>query len=698
MHALPPSSSATDVSGLRIHPLSGWREPRNGRRSAARTLRLSGRALAGLASAPWRRELIDRCFCLSTLASLRVQRDDRIDLIFQSEAELAETMEGLAAAMRLALAPTQTLAHDEELLRIFSGRSLEIHRVGPALSFWHIEEVAPNVYACAHPLVNHDEVREIVLDELTSLAGVQDQRASGGKIMVRCLPQKVTQQHLLDVLEPAIGRSLRTVGHSNLERAAANILVNTQVLLSPISDYLAPPLGIVNALLLPLLNVGNARRAVTGFRKGVFSLSALHTSMAFLGFFAFEFFGDALMGWAFKHWPKRAGRLKREKQRQFLARFRRFPRRVWVERDGFEREVGLSDLKPGETIVLRHGDIVPGDGVVHSGSGYVEEGWITGGLDPCTKRKGDTLYASARVTQGELRMELTATWKETVASMLADWYEQAFSRANPKAYVSRFAESSALPSFILLLAGMRRGGIHMGKAAAHADYRTGPALAAELKDLAAMMRCGLAGALIARPAVLSHLAAAECFVIDDSAAEWQFNEQDPRTIGDRLRELGVREVALISHRPSEQIASLAARIGADTHLGRQTALDKAEFVRQRQLFGRKVVYIGDAGLDAAVAEAAEVSVAVAAAHELPNVDVILRHASLEKAVLLRMVGVHSVDSDRTSIRTSLAFNIACAAGALFVSLPILGVVALTNLGTLVNYQRGAMALRDADAA
>ena len=47
---------------------------------------------------------------------------------------------------------------------------------------------------------------------------------------MRCLPQKVTQGHLLDVLEPAIARSLRTVGHANLERATAQVLVNTQVL------------------------------------------------------------------------------------------------------------------------------------------------------------------------------------------------------------------------------------------------------------------------------------------------------------------------------------------------------------------------------------------------------------------------------------------------------------------------------------
>ena len=80
------------------------------------------------------------------------------------------------------------------------------------------------------------------------------------------------------------------------------------------------------------------------------------------------------------------------------------------------------------------------------------------------------------------------------------------------------------------------------------------------------------------------VAAADCFVIDDSVISWERDPRSEQTVGERLRQLGVQEVVLISHRPSDEIARLAEEIGADLFLGRQSAVEKDEFHRPAPVF------------------------------------------------------------------------------------------------------------------
>jgi cation transport ATPase len=309
------------------------------------------------------------------------------------------------------------------------------------------------------------------------------------------------------------------------------------------------------------------------------------------------------------------------------------------------------------------------------------------------KTSGDAIFASSIIASGELKMTLSAIGPDTLAAQLAEWYTKALERRDPSVAAKEFAESTALPNFVVLVAGIFRGGVHMGKAAAHADYHTGPVIAAEMANAGTMMQCAGVGAMISSPAILPHFGYADCFVIDDSAADWKNITTTDQTIGERLRALGVKEVILVSHRSSEKISALARQIGADVHLGRLTTSDKVEVLRQRQLFGSKVVYMGDADKGAPLAEVADISIAVSNGKALPQADVILLQPDLEKAVLLKTAGLRNMGNDRKNINTSLAFNLTCTVGALFLSLPILGVAALTNLGIFINYRRAAQTLR-----
>jgi hypothetical protein len=59
----------------------------------------------------------------------------------------------------------------------------------------------------------------------------------------------------------------------------------------------------------------------------------------------------------------------------------------------------------------------------------------------------------------------------------------------------------------------------------------------------------------------------------------------------------------------------------------------------------------------------------------------------------RVAGIGNLGNDRKNINTTLAFNLTCTVGALFFSIPILGIAALTNLGIFLNFRRAAQSLK-----
>ena len=69
----------------------------------------------------------------------------------------------------------------------------------------------------------------------------------------------------------------------------------------------------------------------------------------------------ALMYWLLAFWPQLAKRVRREGELNFLARLRRRPRRVLVQKKSEIGEIDVRDLKPGDIAILQQGDTVPGD-------------------------------------------------------------------------------------------------------------------------------------------------------------------------------------------------------------------------------------------------------------------------------------------------------------------------------------------------
>lgn len=96
-----------------------------------------------------------------------------------------------------------------------------------------------------------------------------------------------------------------------------------------------------------------------------------------------------------------------------------------VERDGEEVEVDVSDLQPGDVVIVRPGEKIPADGVVASGQSAVDESMATGESMPVEKEEGDEVIGATVNQDGVIRVEVTRVGSDTFLSQVVRLVEEA---------------------------------------------------------------------------------------------------------------------------------------------------------------------------------------------------------------------------------------------------------------------------------
>ncbi len=87
--------------------------------------------------------------------------------------------------------------------------------------------------------------------------------------------------------------------------------------------------------------------------------------------------------------------------------------------DGGEATVTPSNLRPGDVILVRAGEILPADGTVREGVGAVEEQSLTGEKEPVKKFPGSAVCAGTVLREGALTCEVERVRADTTQARLA---------------------------------------------------------------------------------------------------------------------------------------------------------------------------------------------------------------------------------------------------------------------------------------
>jgi Cu+-exporting ATPase len=106
--------------------------------------------------------------------------------------------------------------------------------------------------------------------------------------------------------------------------------------------------------------------------------------------------------------------------------------------DGTESQVPVSEVKQGDSIVLRPGDRIPTDGLVSLGTSAVDESMLTGESVPVDKKAGSEIYTGTMNLNGRIVARVTATGEETALAHIVAAVQRA---QTSRAKIQRLGDS-----------------------------------------------------------------------------------------------------------------------------------------------------------------------------------------------------------------------------------------------------------------
>lgn len=141
----------------------------------------------------------------------------------------------------------------------------------------------------------------------------------------------------------------------------------------------------------------------------------------------------------FGHWMEMKSR--RGTTDALQALFNLVPPQARLWKDGKETMVPTSEVRLGDTLVLKPGDKVPVDGEIIEGETAIDESLVTGESLPVAKSIGDQVIGGSINTSGSIRFKATKVGEDTALAQIVKMVETAQnSKAPGQKIADRFAK------------------------------------------------------------------------------------------------------------------------------------------------------------------------------------------------------------------------------------------------------------------
>ncbi|MBD2186450.1 HAD-IC family P-type ATPase [Planktothrix sp. FACHB-1355] len=264
-----------------------------------------------------------------------------------------------------------------------------------------------------------------------------------------------------------------------------------------------------------------------------------------------------------------------------------------VVRNGQERTIPVSELKIGDRVLVKPGELVPTDGLVIEGFSTLNQASITAESIPVEKTVGDEVFAGTINGNGALRLKIHQPPESSLIQRVIRLVQQAQTEAPPsQQFIERFE------------CGYAKVIYHWeaeGKTIVWVAY------AGEILGIIAV-------ADTVRPAAAKAIA--------------------------RLKRLGIEQIVMLTGDNSRTAHSIAQQVGVDRVYAELLPEDKVDVIRQLQKQYQSVAMVGDGINDAPALAQASVGIAMGTAGSdvaLETADIVLmadRLERLEQAICL----------------------------------------------------------------
>lgn len=259
-----------------------------------------------------------------------------------------------------------------------------------------------------------------------------------------------------------------------------------------------------------------------------------------------------------------------------------FPLAVTRLHDGNEERVALSKLAVGDRLLIRHGELVPADATLISGTALIDYAFVTGESQPVSRASGEVLHAGGRQTGGAIEVETVKPVSQSYLTSL--WNQDVFRKESSEgvdritnAYSRRFTWAVVVIACVSaagwMLAGDTPRGIKAFVSVLIVACPCALALAAPFTLGAAQRGLGAAGVYLKNPFVLEALARVDTVVLDKTGTLTSAQDAMLRWSGEPLASYEHRMIVAVARQSAHP---LSARI-ADEGRRRWDEVTVAEF-------------------------------------------------------------------------------------------------------------------------
>ena len=121
------------------------------------------------------------------------------------------------------------------------------------------------------------------------------------------------------------------------------------------------------------------------------------------------------------------------------------------EIDGKIIELSYEEIKADDILIINSGDKIPTDGIIISGSSYIDESMITGESMPVNKNKGDEVIGGTILIEGSLKIKAIKVGNDTLLSQIIELVKNA---QNNKPKIQKLGDqvSAVFVPMVLLIA------------------------------------------------------------------------------------------------------------------------------------------------------------------------------------------------------------------------------------------------------
>ena len=190
--------------------------------------------------------------------------------------------------------------------------------------------------------------------------------------------------------------------------------------------------------------------------------------------------------------------------------------RVWLRTAQGEVLVPVSQIQPGDAVVVRAGGIVPVDGLVLEGEVTVNQASLTGESIPVPKRPGGAVYAGTVVEEGECVLEVKQASGQSRYDQIVHMIEQSEQmKSEAESKAANLADKLVPYTFIgSLLSFVLTRNVARALSVLMVDFSCALKLAMPLAVLSAMREAGRAHITVKGGKFLEAVAGADTIVFD----------------------------------------------------------------------------------------------------------------------------------------------------------------------------------------